>query len=204
MGKARWSRRARHADVVVLAGIALASGAVSYATLGNSQASPQAAAADRPAPKAHAVFYRASSLDELKSVAPVAVVADVLEIQTGPTQTFDADKPADQRSPSLPSDHVTLRVVERLRGDIGDEIVWWVPLAPGRLEIEDDPQPRVGERYLLFLQPHPSLGGRWAAPVIDGKLRIEPKTGALRPRINNGVGAEIASSGLIELREALR
>lgn len=180
-------------------GLVVAAGADDAGRTTDASMRPIASISVLERPKAQATFIRMGDVKQLTAVTDVIVSAEVVSVEKGPARFFDLGKRSGETAPPLPSMDVRLRVLEHLRGAIEDDPVWSFTLAPGGAEVEGDPLPVVGERYVLFLRPHDAFEDRWVVPTLDGRLRLD---GSGRPRalLPGGVGRQLEDGGLTAIR----
>lgn len=77
--------------------------------------------------------------------------------------------------------------------------------SPRQTILEDDPEYRVGEQYVLFLRPGPTLDGQRTLRVIAPEGRYHLKAdGTLQPVTDRGAAKEISSLTFKQLAEKLR
>ncbi len=217
--RSRDARRAVRGGTALLAALAAAgtvtAGAVAIsddaesgggAPAVSAPATAPAAAPAGPRAKAHVTFFRAPSAESLRAATDAVVVARVVSVGDGPAWISD-DPRASTRPTDLTTRDVRLQVERRVRGEIPDDPIWSVVLAPGGFEVEHAETPKPGDRLLLFLKEHPRMPGRWIAPAIDGRVAIGAR-GVARAPFDNGVGHQLArelnAGGVAGLREAIR
>jgi hypothetical protein len=114
--------------------------------------------------------FRPDSLSDLTDEAEATVVAEVLAVRPG--------EPLAVEGPTIPTELVDVRVVERVEGEAPDELTLFRIGGPDAAPT-GSPAYEVGERYMLFVRPRltddlsaPNPDGTWIAAAPDGRLAV--------------------------------
>lgn len=114
--------------------------------------------------------FRPDGLNDLTDEAEAAVVAEVIAVRPG--------EPLAVEGPTIPTELVDVRVVERIAGEAPDELTLYRIGGPDAAPA-GSPAYEVGERYMLFARKRltddlsaPNPDGTWIAAAPDGRLAV--------------------------------
>lgn len=130
---------------------------------------------------------RPNSVNELADETTVLVEAEVIGIETGPDLV--SQSPADSAAEhAIPTQRILFSTLEVLSGQAPSTFKLFKTGSPD-MHLKGDPLYRVGERYVLFLEPH-GESGTYIPSAPDGRVELDAH-GQADPVIGGPVAAEL-------------
>jgi hypothetical protein len=163
--------------------------------------------------------FHPQTVTEARSRAQSIVLGQVVSVQQG--NDIVTQQPGEPGGVDrIPTRRITVKVLKTYKGTAqnGTDLTLFqtggsvLPAAPAKgqqatthvmqVVLEGDPGYRVGEQYLLMLEPGPAGTLRPISP--EGRYRYSPSSGALTPMVNGAVPDQIKASRLTSLEPTLR
>jgi hypothetical protein len=146
--------------------------------------------------------FRPRTVEELAARAKLVVEAEVAGVRRGAPMWPRGDSPY---ATAIPTQRIDLKVTDSLRGaaSAGDELTLFKTGGEREgmvLSLEGDPPYRVGERYVLFLEPRGD--GTFIPSAPDGRLRLGAD--GAEPLIEGPVGEALRGLDTTSVARAAR
>ena len=214
MKGSRGKRRASAVVAAVATAVLIAAVAVLLVDGGGDDADQAAAPVPLTTPPGHSgptngpelhvtLPPRPTSVGEMGDDSKAVVQVEVIGVGDGP----DLPKQGPEGGPPPPPldvDRVRMKVISRLAGSVPDEFTLSALNLPGAVEPDNKTfQPyKVGERYILFIQPRVPKDGTYVVTDADGRLRLD-KQGEAQPLIEGPVGDRLEDKDKGEIKPIL-
>ncbi len=166
--------------------------------------SPSSSAGEERLRVASPTWIRPATIKELVRDSTHVVEAEVVGIRRG--DDLGRGRKYSPQEPSLPTQRVTFRTLDVLRGDPALRTFDVFRVGSEQLLVEGDPNFRRGERYVLFIHPRQPAPGEPREPDLfittgpDGRLRANDR-GRFEAVIDGGVADRLDNKDKKEIND---